>query len=128
MMNSSDLSGGTLAYLGDAVWSLYVRAYLIEKGLKRPDDLQKRSIEFVSAKAQAGIFITLLEKNFFTGEEIEIYKRGRNYKSASTPKNTDIQIYRVSTGFEALIGYWYIEKKQERIEQLWENVKTIMEV
>ncbi|MCI6271962.1 MAG: Mini-ribonuclease 3 [Erysipelotrichaceae bacterium] len=127
-MNTKELSGGTLAYLGDAIWSLYVRSYLIEKGLKKPDDLQKKSVEFVSAKAQAGIFVSLLEKNFFTNDEIEIYKRGRNYKSNSSPKNTDIQIYRISTGFEALIGYWYVEKNEERIKQLWEVVKTIMEV
>ncbi len=127
-MNTNELSGGTLAYLGDAIWSLYVRSYLVEKGLKRPDDLQKKSIEFVSAKAQAGIFVALLEKNFFTNDEIEIYKRGRNYKSSTTPKNTDIQIYRISTGFEALIGYWYLEKMNDRIEQLWDRVKTIMEV
>ena len=127
-MNTKELSGGTLAYLGDAIWSLYVRSYLVEKGLKKPDDLQKKSVEFVSAKSQAGIFISLLEKNFFTNEEIEIYKRGRNYKSNSSPKNTDIQIYRISTGFEALIGYWYVEKNEERIKQLWEVVKTIMEV
>lgn len=127
-MNTKELSGGTLAYLGDAIWSLYVRSYLIDKGLKKPDDLQKKSVEFVSAKAQAGIFVSLLEKNFFTNDEIEIYKRGRNYKSNSSPKNTDIQIYRISTGFEALIGYWYVEKNEERIKQLWEVVKTIMEV
>ncbi len=127
-MNTKELSGGTLAYLGDAIWSLYVRSYLIEKGLKKPDDLQKKSVEFVSAKAQAGIFVSLLEKNFFTNDEIEIYKRGRNYKSNSSPKNTDIQIYRISTGFEALIGYWYVEKNEERIKQLWEVVKTMMEV
>lgn len=127
-MKSNELSGGVLAYLGDAVWSLYVRGFLIEKGLKKPDDLQKKSVEFVSARAQAGIFVSLLEMNFFTANEIEIYKRGRNYKSVSSPKNTDIQIYRMSTGFEAVIGYWYIEKQNDRIEQLWEKVKTLMEV
>ena len=127
-MNSTEMSGGTLAYLGDAIWSFLVREYLISKGFHRPDDLQKMSVKYVSAKAQAAIFINLLESSFFTNEEIEVYKRGRNYKSGTSPKNTDIQIYRISTGFEALLGYWHIEKQEERIIQLWEKVKTMMEV
>ena len=127
-MNSNEMSGGTLAYLGDAIWSFLVREYFIQKGYSRPDDLQKLSVKYVSAKAQAAIFIELLEGSFFTNSEIEIYKRGRNYKSGTTPKNTDVQIYRISTGFEALIGYWHVENQKERIAQLWEEVKTMMEV
>jgi len=126
-MSSNTMNGGSLAYLGDAVWTLLVRKYLVDKGYNRPDDLQKLSVKYVSAKSQATIFTNLLEKSFFTSEEIEIYKRGRNYKSGTVPKNTDVQIYRVSTGFEAIIGYWYVENKNDRIEQLWEKVKTTME-
>ncbi len=127
-MKSNEVSGGTLAYLGDAVWSLLIREYLIEKGYARPDDLQKISVKYVSAKAQAEIFTRLLEKSFFKEDEIDIYKRGRNYKSGSVPKNTDVQIYRVATGFEAILGYWHLEGKEERLGQLWEKVKTFMEV
>lgn len=127
-MKSNELTGSTLAYLGDAVWSLLVRDYLVEKGYHRAKDLQTRSVSFVSAKSQAFFFFKLEEEQFFTGEEHEIFKRGRNFKSDSVPKNTDVATYRVSTGFEAVLGYWYIEKKEERIKELWDKVKTFVEV
>ncbi len=126
-MKVSELSGSTLAYLGDAVWSLLVREFLIEKGYNRPKDLQVQSVRFVSAKAQAKIYFHLMEDDFFTQQEQEIFKRGRNFKGDSVPKNTDVATYRTSTGFEAIVGYWSIEKKQDRLEAAWDKVKTLME-
>lgn len=127
-MRSNEISGSTLAYLGDAVWSLYVREYLIDKGYARAKDLQLKSVLFVSAKAQAVFYYKLEEENFFTEQENEIFKRGRNFKSDSIPKNTDMATYRVSTGFEAVLGYWFMEKKLDRIESCWDKVKTMVEV
>ena len=126
-MKVSECSGSTLAYLGDAVFSLLVREYLIEKGYGRAKDLQRESIRYVSAKAQAHFFHTLENEGFFTEDELEIYRRGRNFKSTSIPKNTDVQTYRTSTGIEAVIGYWHLEKKETRLEQFWDKIKTIME-
>lgn len=127
-MKVNEISGSTLAYLGDAVWSLYVREYLVEKGYNRANDLQKKSVKFVSAKAQASFYHTLVEDNFFDEAELDIFKRGRNFKSDSVPKNTDVTTYRTSTGFEAVLGYWYIEKKTARLDACWERVKTLVEV
>ncbi len=127
-MRSNEVSGSTLAYLGDAVWSLKVREYLIEKGYARAKDLQTKSVKFVSAKSQAIFYYKLEEENFFTEQELDIFKRGRNFKSDSVPKNTDVATYRVSTGFEAVLGYWFMEKMMDRIDLCWDKVKTMVEV
>lgn len=127
-MKIQECSGSTLAYIGDAVWSLLVREYLVERGYTKAKDLQTKSVKFVSAKAQAAFYQRLTEESFFLPEEEEIFKRGRNFKSDSVPKNTDVITYRISTGFEALIGYWHFMKKEERLMQVWDKVKTWVEV
>ncbi|OYQ67382.1 Mini-ribonuclease 3 [Aerococcus sp. 1KP-2016] len=108
----NQLSGLTLAYLGDASWEVVVRSYLVNQGLTKPKDLHKAATSFVSAKGQAA-FIELMENTpgFLTEDEITIYKRGRNAKSHSSAKNADIHTYRIATGFEALMGYVYLTDK-----------------
>ncbi len=108
----------TLAYLGDAVYEVYVRDYLIKKGIAKVEDLQKEAINLVSAKSQSKILDYLINNNILNDEEIDIVKRGRNYKRESHPKNTDIITYKMSTGFEALIGYLYLDNKLERLEEI----------
>ena len=88
------LNGQTLAYVGDAYWSLLVRKYLIDKGITKAIDLQKNSIKFVSAKAQANFYEIIKEE--LNEIEKDIFKRGRNYKTNSSPKNTDIMTYHIS--------------------------------
>lgn len=127
-MKVNEISGSTLAYLGDAIWSLFVREYLVEKGYNRANDLQRKSVKFVSAKAQASFYHRLVEESFFDEAELDIFKRGRNFKSDSVPKNTDVATYRTSTGFEAILGYWYVEKKNDRLTDCWNKVKTFVEV
>lgn len=105
------------AYLGDAVYELYIREYLINNNLVKVKDLMKESIKYVSAKAQAKILESLINDNILTEEEIDIVKRGRNKKSHKAPKNTDIITYKHSTGFESLIGYLYLNDKN-RLEQI----------
>ncbi|MFV0380017.1 MAG: Mini-ribonuclease 3 [Anaerorhabdus sp.] len=119
MIKVNALSGSTLAYLGDAMWSLLVREYLVNLGYQKPKDLQELSVKFVSAKAQAKLYFMLKEKDFFTDEENDIFKRGRNFKGDSTPKNTDVTTYRVSTGFEAIIGYLYLNGNKKRIDTIF---------
>lgn len=121
-MKVNDLSGRTLAFLGDAVWSLVVREYLIENGEGKGKKLQKESISFVSAKAQASFYESLHEDDFFSEEEEEIFRRGRNSNTGAVPKNTDVQVYRMSTGFEALIGALHLENKDERIQEIFNEV------
>ena len=108
----------TLAYLGDAVYEVYIREYLINSGIAKVEELQKEAIKYVSAKGQSKILYYLINNNFLTNEEIEIVKRGRNYKRESHPKNTDIITYKMATGFEALIGYLYLDNKKERLDKI----------
>lgn len=114
----------TLAYLGDAIYEVYVREFLIRNGYAKVELLQKKAIEYVSAKNQCRIINKLMNLNFLTEEEIEVFKRGRNYKRESHPKNTDIITYKNSTGFEAIIGYLYLEGKKERLEEI---IRKILE-
>ena len=105
-----------LAYLGDAVYELYVREYLITKTTKT-DILQQEAIKYVSAKSQVKILNNLINDNFLTENELEIVKRGRNNSKNTHPKNTDIITYKHATGFEALIGYLYLNDKK-RLEEI----------
>lgn len=118
MVKIEQLNGVALAYLGDAVYEVYIREYLLETGLTKVNDLQKRAIHFVSAKAQAALINLMIEEDILTDEEIRIYKNGRNAKKYTKAKNTDVVTYHMSTGFEALIGFLDITKKQQRLDEL----------
>ncbi|MBT2575753.1 Mini-ribonuclease 3 [Bacillus sp. ISL-51] len=116
--DSKQLNGLALAYMGDAIFEIYVRHHLLKQGYTKPNDLHKKASRIVSAKSQADILFHLQEESFFTEEEEAVLRRGRNAKSGTTPKNTDVQTYRYSTAFEALLGYLFLEKKEERLNQL----------
>jgi ribonuclease-3 family protein len=103
----------TLAYVGDAVYELFIRTYLIGEGNVRVNKLHKMAIEYVSAKAQAHFSKVLMET--LTEREHQILKVGRNAKSATAAKNADILEYRWATGLEALLGYLYLKKEYERL-------------
>lgn len=111
-----------LAYLGDAIYEVYIRNYLINKGIAKVENLQREAIKFVSAKSQSKILDKLIQNNYLANEEIEIVKRGRNYKRESHPKNTDIGTYKMSTGFEALFGYLYLDNKKDRIDEIMQYI------
>lgn len=120
------LNGLTLAYIGDAYYELRVREYLLSKKLTKVNDLHKTAIKYTSAVNQAKATKVLLEK-FYTEEEISIYKRGRNQNSSHKPKNADIATYNTSTGFEAVIGYYYLENNQSRLNEIIEETFRILE-
>lgn len=126
-MNAKECNAVTLAYIGDAVMSLWVRELLIEQGWQKPKILQQKSIAWVSARAQAKIVIALLEENFFTENERAVVMRGRNAKCESHAKNADIAEYRMATGLEAVIGYLYLLKEEVRLQALWAEIKRIGE-
>lgn len=119
-------NGRALAYLGDAVWSLIVREYLLTKGYGKGKDLHQMTSRFCSAKAQAQFYEMLVQDDFFTAEEMELFKRGRNAYSTNIPNHTDAGTYRISTGFECLLGGLYLQKNQDRIHAIWEKVRTHM--
>ncbi len=125
-MTPQECSGRTLAFLGDAVWSLFVRNDLIENGQGRGSQLQKKSIAYVSAKAQAKFYTVLHEEHFFTEAEEEVYRRGRNGNAGTVPNNTDTGTYRMSTGFEAILGMLYMEHNEERIREIFQKAKEIL--
>jgi len=112
------LNSLALAYMGDAVYDVYIRQHLLASGKTKPNRLHTEATRYVSAKAQAAILKPLLESGFLTEEEVEIARRGRNAKSATTPKNTDVQTYRHSTAFEALIGWLFLADEQERLNDI----------
>ena len=128
MMNGKTMSPLALAYLGDALMSLKVREYILECGYMRPADFQKLSVRFVSAKAQASFVQELLTQGFFTEEEEIVLKRGRNAKSLTIPKNTDVITYQMETALEALWGYLYCEGQLDRLEELWNKIKEMRSV
>lgn len=109
-----------LAYIGDAVYELYVRTGLIEAGLTKVNDLHRRAIKLVRAGFQAQ-FLQEIE-GVLNEEELAIMRRGRNAKSGHVPKNADMIDYRYSTGFESLIGYLYLKGEQERLAELLAKV------
>ncbi|MDD3304381.1 MAG: ribonuclease III domain-containing protein [Clostridia bacterium] len=105
----------TLAFIGDAVYNIYIRCYLASRSNAKTGFLHKQSIRFVSAKSQSRTMDAIIEK--LTNEEVDIYKRGRN-TNIITSKHAETIEYKKATGFEALIGYLYIDKQNERLEEI----------
>ncbi|MBF0700075.1 Mini-ribonuclease 3 [Streptococcus danieliae] len=112
------INGIALAFDGDAIYSVYVRQHLILQGMTKPNRLHHVATHYVSAKAQAQLVQALLDQNLLTEEEVGIYKRGRNANSHTKAKNTDVVSYRMSTGFEALLGYLHLTGQIDRLEEL----------
>lgn len=112
------LNGIALAYMGDAVYEVYIREHLLKRGLVRPASLQRAAKDFVSAKAQAALIAGMEEANLLDSDETDIFKHGRNAKSYTHAKNTDVVTYRVSTGFEALFGYLHLIGRDDRVAEL----------
>jgi len=99
----------------------------LQKGIVKPNLLQKEAVKYVSAKAQSQAVRQFLEQDLLTEEERDIVRRGRNAKSHTVPKNVDYYTYRQSTGFEALLGYHYLEGNFRRLEELVRRAFSIME-
>ena len=113
----------TWAYIGDAVYELYIRNHLVETTNLKPNKLHKESINFVKAKSQAQILNELNE--YLTEEEKEIVRRSRNTQNHHLPKNADPTDYMYSKAFEGLIGYLYLSKQQERLNEILKKVLEI---
>ncbi|MGI5852494.1 MAG: Mini-ribonuclease 3 [Clostridiales bacterium] len=105
-----------LAYIGDTVYDLLVRTYLIMTKNLTVHNLHNRAINYVSASAQAHTLEDIFER--LTDEEKNIIRRGRNTRSGTIPKNADIGEYRHATGFEALLGYLYLTERMDRLMEI----------
>ena len=122
MINNINLM--QLSFLGDAVFELLVREYLIEEGIVKLNDLQNKSLDFVPAKRQAYFVKNLTEKQLLNPEELDIIRRGRNITTHKSPKNCDIVTYKYATGLEVLVGYLY-KNNSERLNEIF---KLIIEI
>ncbi|MBD2844744.1 ribonuclease III [Paenibacillus sp. IB182496] len=107
-----------LAYLGDAVFELLVRQYLLSRANHRLHELHRQATSYVSAKAQAELLRRW--QPLLTEEEADLVRRGRNAKSGGPTKNADPAAYRLATGLECLVGYLYYHKRSERLHELLE--------
>ena len=123
-MNIDTINIITLAYIGDAIYEVYIRKKLVELGIIKVDELQKHTVKYVSAKGQKEILSKLIDNNILTDEELNIVKRGRNNKRTNHPKHTDIITYKLSTGFEALIGYLYLNKNYDRLQEIFKYIEV----
>lgn len=112
------LNGIALAYLGDAVYEVYIRQHLLTKGISKPTKLQHIATHYVSAKAQAALIDLMKAADLLSDEEWSYFKRGRNANSHTHAKNTSVMTYRISTGFEAVMGYLKLAGKEERLAEL----------
>ena len=108
----------TWAYIGDAVYELYVRNKLINETNLKPHKLHIEAIKYVKAKSQAEKLKEIYED--LTEEEKNIVRRGRNTQNHHLPKNSNVQEYMYATAFEALIGYLYLTKQKTRLKEIFE--------
>lgn len=113
----------TWAYIGDAVYELYIRNYLIETTNLKPNKLHRETTKFVKASSQAKILDKL--KDFLNEEELEIIRRGRNTQNHHLPKNANPTDYMYSTAFEGLIGYLYLTKQETRLNEILSKIIEI---
>lgn len=102
-----------LAYIGDAVFELFIRTKVVNRGSMQVNKMHKKSASLVKAETQANM-IKVLEESL-TEEEYAVYKRGRNARSVTTAKHATMIDYRMATGFEALMGYLYLTEQYERL-------------
>ncbi|KIL72107.1 Mini-ribonuclease 3 [Bacillus badius] len=118
LKEAAQMNSLALAYMGDAIYEVYVRRHLLELGKVKPNQLHREATRYVSAKAQASFLYRMIESSFLSEAELAVIKRGRNAKSGTVPKNTDIQTYRHSTAFEALIGLLFLTGEEQRLTEI----------
>lgn len=112
----NQMSPLTWAYVGDCVYELYIRTKLVETTKLKPHELHIKSVKYVKAKAQAETLKKL--ETILTEEEKEIVRRGRNTQTHHIAKNASMQDYMYATAFEALIGYLYLTKQDDRLSEI----------
>lgn len=110
-----------LALVGDAVYEVFIRAYLVEKNRDmNAHKIHIKAVEHVKAHAQSEYMKLLIVD--LDEEELSIFKRARNSKSGTTPKNADLNEYKWATGFEALVGFLYLSEKNERLNYIFQKI------
>ena len=120
-------NGESLAYIGDAIYEVKIREYLLQKGYQDVNKLHKYAIKFTSGENQAQIIDYLIGQNRLTDEEISYFKRGRNSSHSKNRRSISVISYKKATGFEAMIGFLYLSNKQERLEFLLDYIIKVVE-
>lgn len=123
-----DINTTALAYMGDAVYEIYVRKHVIDSGHYHVDYLHKSAIRYVRAQGQAKVIKTMMaEEGYLSEEEMTLVKRARNHKIATKAKNADPITYKHATAFEALVGHLYLSGNTERLEEIIRKAFEIIE-
>jgi len=122
--NANLLSPLNLAFIGDAIYEVVIRTAVLEQGNAPVNRLNAYARSYVRAQGQSKIMHCLLENDELSPQEMTIYKRGRNAKSSTTAKNASVSDYRTATGFEALMGYLYLDGQSARmLELIWRGTE-----
>lgn len=116
------MNGLTLAYLGDAVYELEIRDYLVSKGITKINSLHKEAVKFTNAKSQSSAVMALLDD--LTESEVSAFKKGRNSNAKQAKKTASMIEYKQATGLESLVGYLYLSD----VDRMKEVVKKIIEI
>ncbi len=116
-----------LAYIGDAVYEVYIRERVLTMERTHVDHIHKLSIKYVNNAGQAAAVKKMMNEGFLSDEETALVKRARNHKSASKPRNADPVNYKLATAFEALVGWLYLEGQKERMEEVVMRAIAIIE-
>jgi ribonuclease-3 family protein len=122
--DARNLNPLVLAFVGDGIYEIFVRAFIVNKNREmNVHKLHVKAISFVKAHAQSELMKVIVDE--LTEEEMNIFKRGRNAKSATVPKNANVGEYRMATGFEALFGYLYLTEQKDRINYFFQRIVDI---
>ena len=116
-LNPREINTTALAFLGDAVYEIYARKYVMDSGQQNADRLHKAAIKYVCAAGQAKAVKSLMA-DFLSEEEVGLIKRARNRKTASKARSADAVTYKLATAFEALMGFLYLDGQSQRLEEV----------
>ena len=120
-------NGDSLAYLGDAIYELRIREYLLGTGYQDVNKLHRIAVKYTSGEAQAKIVDYLIKNELLTEEEITYFKRGRNSNHSKNRRSISVISYKKATGFEAMIGYLYLSNQVERLNEILQLIIKIVE-
>lgn len=124
---TTDIKTGTLAFIGDAVYELFVRKMLVESGEHDPEKLHIEAVKYVRAESQAYAIKKLME-GFLSEDEVELVKKARNHKMANRSRSAGMVDYKLATGLEALVGNLYMKEDEGRlVEVVQEAIRIIKE-
>lgn len=125
-LNPREINTTALAFLGDAVYEVFIRKHVMETGQPRADKLHRAAVRYVCADGQARALKALMREEALTEEELRLVKRARNHRSGSKARSADAVTYKLATAFEALVGFLHLDGQEARLTEIMERaVKEI---